>query len=128
MIKKVSFDFDDTLAFRSIQEYAIKLINNGIEVHITTTRYEDPSRYAFETNHDDLFTVAKKLGIPKEHIHFTNFIYKWEYLKDTDFIWHLDDNDREIFFIMQNTEVKGIWSLSGDYEYRCNKLLDLDLE
>ena len=130
-MKKVSFDFDDTLSFKSTQEYAKKLIDEGIEIHITTSRYEDPSRYPFKADHNDLFKVAEELNIPKEHIHFTNFEDKYKFLTEKscddfrDFVWHLDDNDQEIFFIMQNTNIKGIWSLSGDYEHTCNNLLGL---
>lgn len=127
-MKKVSFDFDDTLSFKSTQDYAKKLIGEGIEVHITTSRYADLKDYypvVWPDGHSDLFKVAKELSIPEEHIHFTNFINKFKFLKDKDFVWHLDDNNLEIEFINHYTKTKGIWSLSGNYEYDCNKLLDI---
>lgn len=127
-MKKVSFDFDDTLSFESTQEYAKKLINEGIEVHITTSRFEDLKHYlpvVYPDGHTDLFKVAKELNIPKENIHFTNFIDKSEFLKDTDFIWHLDDNYIEILTINRDTKCKGIYLLGGEYDFLCNKLLGL---
>lgn len=128
-MKKVSFDFDDTLSFKSTQDYAKKLIDEGIEVHITTSRFEKLEDYlpvVWPDGHTDLFKVAEELGIPTERIHFTNFVDKSEFLKDKDFVWHLDDNDQEILTIKHSsTKVKGIWSLSGDYEYTCNELLGL---
>jgi len=128
-MKKVSFDFDDTLSFSSVQEYAKYLIDQNIEVHIVTSRYEDPSKYPFPCNHNDLFEVSKKLGIPNEHIHFTDFVSKdCFFLHFKDFIWHLDDNYSELFLINENTNTKGIWSLDGNYKYNCNKLLGLNTE
>lgn len=125
-MKKVSFDFDSTLEFQTIQDYAKKLMEEGIEVHIVTTRWEDPSKYPFKgANHDDLFKVIKDLGIKKENVHFTNMNWKWRFFIDNpDFIWHLDDNDEEInLFHRHKVKPKCIWSLSGNYEYDCNELL-----
>lgn len=126
-MKKVSFDFDNTLEFQSIQNYAKKLIEEGIEVHIVTSRYEDLSKYSFECDHEDMFEVVNKLGIKKENIHFTNMEYKWRFfIKNPDFIWHLDDNGEEIqLFHIHKVKTKCIWSLSGNYEYDCNDLLNL---
>lgn len=125
-MKKVSFDFDDTLSFEIAQNYAKELIKKRIEIHIVTSRYEDPSRYPFKTNHNDLFEVAKKLNIPNINIHFTNFINKYHFfIENEDFIWHLDDNENEIHYINKNTKVKGIWWLDGNYKYWCDNYLDI---
>lgn len=126
-MKKVSFDFDDTLEFQTVQNYAKELIEKGIEVHIVTTRWEDPSKYTFKVTHDYLFEVAETLGIPKENIHFTNMNWKWSFfINNPDFIWHLDDNDEEInLFHKHDVKTKCISSLSGNYEYDCNELLNL---
>jgi len=128
-MKKVSFDFDNTLEFQSIQNYAKKLMEEGIEVHIVTSRYEDPSKYSFECNHEDLFEVVNKLGIKKENIHFTNMESKCNFfLNNPDFIWHLDDDNLQIIMINSNTKVKGIWSLDGNFIYHCNKTLNINTE
>ena len=128
-MKKVSFDFDDTLSYELVQDYAKSLIEQDIEVHIVTSRYEDPSRYAWSCNHDDLFKVAKDLGLDKEHIHFTNFTDKWNFFKiNEDFIWHLDDNMDEIITIDKFTKTIGIEVLTYNWLNRCNDLLDLPNE
>ena len=137
-MKKVSFDFDDTLSFESVQDYAKKLIAEGVEVHITTSRYENISdypkdflenwekTYGKKATTNDLFDIATELGIPKERIHFTNMQYKSEFLTDQNFVWHLDDNDKEIFLIQRsNIKTKGIYLLGSDYDYKCNELLGL---
>lgn len=129
-MKKVSFDFDDTLSLKQIQEYAKTLAEQEIEIHIVTTRYEDLSKYSTKLleqygnfNHDDLFKITKELNIPRERVHFTDFTYKCEFFKDKDFIWHLDDNQIELDLINYGTNVKGINALTGNYEQLCNELL-----
>ena len=37
----VSFDFDDTLSKKSVQNYAKSLIDNGVNVLIVTARYSN---------------------------------------------------------------------------------------
>jgi HKD family nuclease len=129
MKKKVSFDFDDTLSFEIIQNYAKSLIEQGIEVHIVTSRYEDPSKYNFPCDHNDLLNVAINLSIPKSHIHFTNFENKAHFFAgNPDFIWHMDDNPDETAIINSFTNTKGIFWLDSNWKYKCNKLLDLPNE
>lgn len=139
-MKKVSFDFDDTLSFKSTQDYAKTLIDKGIEVHITTSRYESINDYpkdflkAWEklygkkATNIDLYLVAKELNISEEYIHFTNMQDKYLFFKDKDFIWHLDDSYVECLLINKNTETKGIDSLSGNYQELCNQLLNIENE
>lgn len=122
-MKKVSFDFDDTLEHEDVQKYAKELIDKGIEVWIVTTRWEDPTKYSFPATNDDLFEVAKKLGIPKEHIHFNNMKYKGPFLNGKEFVWHLDDNPEEVA-LLDRTDTTGVilW-LDGSWEKTCNTLL-----
>lgn len=88
---KVSVDFDSTLTMQHVEDFVKSLLHKGIEVHITTSRFEvGKKKFISKTHNDDLFKVADKLGIPKEHIHFTNMEDKWTYLDG--FIWHLDDD------------------------------------
>lgn len=136
-MKKVSFDFDDTLSLPIIQDYAKSLINKGIEVHIVTTRYRDINQYpkdflkSWESEHDkkatnnDLFIIASKLRISKKHIHFTNMRFKWEFFKsNSDFIWHLDDNYTEKIMMNTRCKVHCVLHKNGDYfEDTCNNLL-----
>ena len=88
--KKISFDFDDTLEFQDLQDYAKELIGRGFEVHIVTSRYENTNDYQWKLpkkseNHSDLYLVADKLGILDYNIHFTNMEDKWGFFKDKDF-------------------------------------------
>jgi len=128
-MRKVSFDFDDTLEFESIQIYAESLLDHeDIELHITTSRYEDLKDYlpiVHKGGHDYLFEVAKKLDIPKENIHFTNFKDKVVFFEGKDFIWHLDDSYTECTQINRNTNTKAINSLASNWMYECNKALNL---
>jgi hypothetical protein len=131
-MKKVSFDFDDTLEYESVQNYAKKLMENGIEVHIVTSRYENSDDYLpviWPNGHNDMFNIAKKLGIKTENIHFTNFTDKWQFFKDNpDFIWHLDDNNTETYLISGHDLKTKAVLFDGNYQFYCNKLLNIELE
>jgi len=137
--KKIcSIDFDDTLSIPSIQEYAKMLIEKGVEVWIVTSRFDDVAKYNshflrtigvklgnLQSQWDDLFVVADKLGIDREHIVFTNMQLKCTYFKDhPEFIWHLDDSMEETKCINGNTDVKGIcWMGNKNWRVDCAKLL-----
>lgn len=129
-MKKVSFDFDDTLSYNEVQKYARLLIEQGIDVHVVTSRYEDPNRYPFVVinGHEDMFKIAEKLGIIRDNIHFTNMENKYHFFeKNPDFIWHLDNDEQELSLMKWETNTKTIGILF-DYEYKkeCNKLLNIN--
>ena len=110
---KVSFDFDHTLSYSSIQSYARTLIEKGFEVWIITSRADDETAMrawnaAGVNFNDDLYRVAISLGIPMEHVHFTNYANKSEFIKDKGFLWHLDDCDLENRFINDDTDCIGV--------------------
>jgi hypothetical protein len=96
----VSFDFDDTLTLPKYQEMAKRMIANGVEVHIVTRRQE--------TANEEVFKLAKEIGIARSNIHFTNGKMKWEYLNRSNIKEHYDNNPKEIELINANTDVKGI--------------------
>jgi len=135
--KIVSFDFDDTLGFPAVQEYAKMLIDRGIEVWIVTTRYDDPQKYLpdflvtinvipenLKDEHNRLFNVADELGIPRERIVFTNMEYKYKFFRDKpQFIWHLDDNRVECELLEEHTSVKPILCKGEEWKVKCAKLL-----
>lgn len=112
-IGKVSFDFDSTLDRKDVQRFAKKLIDDGYEVWIVTTRTS--TEYAKEnldqwtinrvdkSNHK-LFRVADNLGINREHIHFTNSKFKIEFLEGKNFIFHLDDDTDELLEISTSVD------------------------
>jgi hypothetical protein len=123
--KKVSFDFDDTLSFGDVQNYAKSLLDHeDIEIHIVTSRFEDLTKYDFECNHDDLFRIADEIGIKKENIHFTNFEDKFVFFLNKDFIWHLDDSYVECMRINRHTATVGVNTLTNFIPI-CNNLLNL---
>jgi GDP-D-mannose dehydratase len=96
----VSFDFDDTLTLTKYQKLAKELIAKGVEVHIVTRRQE--------TANEEVFKLAKEIGIARSNIHFSNGKMKWEYLNRSNIKEHYDNNPKEIELINANTDVKGI--------------------
>jgi len=136
--RPVSFDFDATLSIPSIQEYAKMLIEKGVEVWIVTSRYDEIGKYLpgtmrllemvptkLEKDWNELFEVADKLGILREHIVFTNMELKYTYFKNhPEFVWHLDDSMEETKLINEETSVKGIcWMGNKNWRVDCSKML-----
>ena len=106
---KVSFDFDSTLSKPSVQQYAKGLIQRGFEVWIVTSRFG----FGKEPNpqwNDDVFEVAREVGIKKEHIFFTCMANKSEFLKVYTRTCKVDALPE---FIFQDTEFAG--TLSADF-------------
>lgn len=124
-MKSVSFDFDSTLSRKDVQEYAIELIQKGMEVWICTSRYTNERAHSVTWN-DDLFKVAKRVGIPKDRIIFTNMIDKYVLINEHDFVWHLDDDVIEISLIRSYSKTVGV-SVYKNNEWisKCNNLLEL---
>ena len=111
---KVSFDFDGVFEYKPIQYLVIKLIESGFDVHIVTGRSSD-------TNNNDLFLITDKF-IKRENVHFTNESSKFIFLKDKDFVFHLDDDELEVREINENTSVKGIF-YDNDFERNILKVI-----
>lgn len=123
-MKKVSIDFDSTLTMQHVEDFAKSLLLKGIEVHITTSRFEvGKKKFLSETHNDDLFNVADRLGIPKEHIHFTNMDDKYNHLDG--FIWHLDDDWIELDLLGESDcECIGITHIGNiKWKDECKRLL-----
>jgi hypothetical protein len=98
---KISFDFDWCLSKGRIQKFCKKLIRTGFDVWITTSRSYQKGR------DQDLYDVAKKLGIPNDRITFTGgFPIKYPsksiWLKDKNFLCHFDDDSYELQAIKNN--------------------------
>ena len=129
---KVSFDFDGTLEFEDVQNYAAELLKRGVEVWVVTTRWDENHKHKYPMNAtlDDLWEVVDRLGIPRWHVRFTCMEWKATYLKGTNFAWHLDDNDRE-FRECKHTEdckVPMIDVLSNGWKEKCERLLNNNTE
>lgn len=128
---KVSFDFDGVFEYESIQDYARELIAKEVEVWIVTTRWDrtskfcDPEYFKYNGNSSwqEVFYYAKEVGIPIKHIRFNNYQWKESFFKDNrDFIWHLDDNSKEINDI-QKLGMVAIAYPSPNWKQKCERLL-----
>lgn len=125
----VSFDFDGTLSRPDIQEYAKGLIEQEINVIVTTSRYDEKNKHLYPVNptNEDLYAVTDKLGISRDKIHFMNMGLKADFLKDTDVIWHLDDDEVEVEAIDDlDNPVIGVLAVEDNWEYLCNVLIALN--
>lgn len=125
---KVSFDFDHTLSHPHVQEYAKQLLEQGVEVWIITTRYDENHMHKYAMDYpatmEDLWAVADELGIPRHHVRFTCMEWKYTYLIGTEFLWHLDDNEHEIRRAQYNKcKVPMIQVHGGGWQKKCNGLL-----
>jgi len=118
--KKISFDYDDTLSFKQVQKVA-KELSSKYELYIVTARPE-VFKTTFYTN-TDIKEVAKRLGAT---IIFMGYEPKYEFFKDKNFLFHLDDSAKEIEEININTDVLGIhFTGKGSLEL-LNKILKYD--
>lgn len=124
----VSFDFDGTLSRPDVQEFAKELLELGVEVRVTTTRYDDMHSHKYGDdyphNSDDLWEVVEKLGIPKHHVRFTNMEWKYHYLIGTAFLFHLDDNEHEFARARYNAcKIPMIQVNGGGWRKKCMGIL-----
>ena len=117
---RISIDFDGTLDKASVQRYVLSLIERGYEVWIVTSR--DSEKLGDPSYNDDLFEVAKQLGIPRNQIKFTNQELKYLFFKEHDFYIHLDDYHVEIKRINQETKTIGL-SMRGQWINKFERLL-----
>ena len=134
---KLSFDYDGTLSKNIVQIYAKELISQGHEVYITTARWDSVDKYSTEDKkewqiinlpkaHQKLFDIADKIGISRQNIHFTNKELKFKYIRSMDFLWHLDDDWKEIDAIRDNnTGTIGVRCFGGnDWNNECDKIIN----
>lgn len=122
-MKKVSFDFDNTLSRSAVQKYAKELINRGFDVWICTSRLE-PSKAPEPNWNDDLFEIADKVGIKRDNIIFCNYGVKAEFLKDKGFLFHIDDDNIELSFIRTDTNIKPVFLSYKNWETVCENAIN----
>lgn len=118
---RVSFDFDGTLDIVSVQDFARKLIADGIEVWIVTARLSN-NKAPNDTWNDDIYDIAARVGVNRNRIVFTDMKDKYFYFKGKDFVWHLDDHWPTLGLINRFTKTRGV-SVCGHNNWRkeCNK-------
>jgi uncharacterized HAD superfamily protein len=97
---KISFDIDGVLDTEAGLELAKRLIKSNNRVYIITARQE---RFS-----DEVYAIAKELGIPKLMVYFTGGEDKWKTIKRLGIERHYDDNQEQIQKINDNTEALGI--------------------
>ena len=127
MKKIISFDFDNTLSKKNVQEYVEKLDRDKFDIIVVTTRYQDCNNYIRkdEDCHSELFKISKKLKINK--IYFTNFENKWKTLiKIPNVLIHLDDDFIELNEINKYCAAKGISVNSTNWQHKINKIIKDD--
>jgi hypothetical protein len=131
---KVSFDFDNTLSRKDVQNFAKELVNDGHEVWIVTSRFDDESAvkknwHWIQGQNQKLFDVAEDCGIKKENIYFTCMESKSIFLKDKGFLFHLDDDDIELMGIFESKDkCRAIHVDHFEWKETCKNILQKNLE
>lgn len=122
---RVSFDFDGTLTLPEAQQYCKELLDRGIEVFVTTFRYDELRKHLWTENpcNKDLWEIIDNLGIDRRHVIFTNMTPKSNVLKFSDVLWHLDDMFDVLFDLKENTRTEPVFVLDTNWKERCNQLL-----
>jgi uncharacterized HAD superfamily protein len=96
---RISFDYDGVLSTDKGKEMAINAIKDNNEVWILTARKE--------YDNEAVYSTAKKLGVPRHHIIFTNGKDKWSFVMRYKIDEHVDNNQEQIDKIRKNTLAKG---------------------
>jgi hypothetical protein len=118
----VSMDFDGVLSIPSVEEFARELIEDGVDVWVTTSRYADG-------NNTDLLKVADRLDIPFDNIIYTDGKDKAEFLPMDFYIFHLDSNPYVINNIIENGEPTTpiLRDTYVNWEAMCRELIEFRL-
>jgi len=127
-MKRMTFDFDSTLSRQDVQDYAVSIMNKGIDVWVVTARFDDLHKHRYPSNptNEDLYAVVDKIGIPRCKIRFMCMKPKHEYLYESNVIVHLDDDYLELNWINKHTSTVGVSVIGGNgWKQKCNKLLEI---
>lgn len=126
---KISFDFDYTLERDHIKEYAKELIQRGFDVWVVTSRYSDDMLKEcdwLEGCNKKLWHIVNELKIKKENVVFTNYQDKWNYFENKDFLFHLDDLEREVIYINTKTKVIGVDCFKNkNWKNNCEEIIKI---
>lgn len=110
-------DFDNTITEQEVREYAENLIERGFNLWILTARFKKDS--------DEVYKMAKRLGVNKEHVIFTNLQYKYTFLNEIDPIFMLDDDWIETALMKAKSKKVGVirYSFNPDWMKECEQAL-----
>ena len=92
---KVSLDYDGTLSTEKGQQLALRLKGEGHKLYIVTARSK--------TDALPVYTIADRIGIPRDNIYFTNGQPKWQKLIELGIKRHYDNNPNVLKDIIDNT-------------------------
>jgi hypothetical protein len=90
---KISFDFDDTLTEKHMQQLAVSLCGSGADVYIITTRLAGFGQ--------EVYQLASQLGIAQDKIYFTHRASKASLVDQLEIDIHFDDDPAEVESIGQ---------------------------
>ena len=118
----VSMDFDGVLSIPSVEEFARELIEDGVDVWVTTDRHSDG-------NNTDLLKVADRLQIPFDNIIYTDGEDKADFLPMNFYIFHLDDERYVINNIIDEGEPTTpiLRDISINWKEMCKELIEFNL-
>lgn len=126
MNKIVTFDFDNTLSLKHVQEYALELMERGVDVWVLTSRFDDIHKHRYPNNptNEDLWKVIDSLNIKRHKVRFTCMESKGIYLEHSNVIWHLDDDFIELSDMRyRKCKTVGISVKSGNWKQKCERIL-----
>lgn len=97
-MRPVTIDYDGTLTRKDVQEFVGHLVTAKVKVFIITSRYDELHKHLYPgmVTSQEVFILAGKLGIPISRVIFTNMESKGIYLKNTNVIMHLDDDESHL--------------------------------
>jgi len=119
---KVSFDFDGVLDRADVVLYVKTLVERGVDVYICTSRLSDEDCPSERWN-DDLYQIVDILGISRSNIIFCSRIYKYQYFKHKDFLFHVDDSFDEVELINSYTNTVGVFLVDGWID-KCEQIIN----
>lgn len=90
-MKRISFDFDQTLSNKSVQDFTEMILVGNYELFVITKRFHYPQKHISNAN-NDIRLVCAKLRIPWENVIFTNNISKASFIVDNKIDVHLEND------------------------------------
>jgi len=93
----ISFDVDGVLDTPQGMALARRKIANGDRVYIITARNE-------ERMSEEVYAIARELGIPRLRVYFTNGEDKWRTIRRLGIELHYDNNQEQIDKIKDETD------------------------
>ena len=93
----ISFDIDGVLDTPQGMALARRKIANGDRVYIITARNE-------QRMSEEVYAIARELGIPRLRVYFTNGADKWKTIQSLGIELHYDNNEEQITKIKEQTD------------------------